>query len=142
MRVRLSETLTTQQFEKFFGVPPTHGGIGLAYIRAVAKIAPSINHLLGRTAADSQLQSTDSDEICSPGILRHGVRVFISHVDHCGADLNPSGLCTDRGEQWERRCELPRKVMDAEVGSVHSQALGLHGKDDGLQERIRCRLSL
>jgi hypothetical protein len=32
--------------------------------------------------------------------------------------------------------------MDAEVSSIHSQAFGLHGKIDGLQERIGCRLSL
>jgi hypothetical protein len=38
--------------------------------------------------------------------------------------------------------ELPREVMDTEVGSVHSQALGLHGEVNGLQERIGCRLSL
>jgi hypothetical protein len=30
--------------------------------------------------------------------------------------------------------------MDAEVGSVHSQALGLYGEIDGLQEGINRRL--
>jgi hypothetical protein len=35
---------------------------------------------------------------------------------------------------------LLREVMNAEVGSVHSQSLGLHGKINGLQERVGCRL--
>src|SRR6476646_2764830 len=102
MWVRLSEALAAQQLEKFFGVPPAHAGIVLAFNRAVAKIAPPIDYLLGRTAADSQLQAPAGDEIRSAGILRHIVRILIPHVNHCGANFNVSGLGTDRGKQWER----------------------------------------
>jgi hypothetical protein len=35
---------------------------------------------------------------------------------------------------------LPREVMNAKVRSVHSQALGLDGEVNGLQQRISRRL--
>jgi hypothetical protein len=35
---------------------------------------------------------------------------------------------------------LLREVMNTKVGSVHSQALGLHGEVNGLQERVARRL--
>jgi hypothetical protein len=56
---------------------------------------------------------------------------------------NEGGCCcfsTNRREQRKRWCELPREVMDAEVGPVHPQALGLYGEIDGLQEGINRRL--
>ena len=106
----------------------------------VAKIAPSIDHLLGRTAADSQLQAPASDEIRSASVLRHVVRVLIAHVDDGGADFNLSRLGADRREQRKWRCQLPREMMNTEVGSVHSQALGLDGEVNGLQERVSRRL--
>src|ERR1700685_1643909 len=105
----------------------------------MAKIAPPIDHLLGRTATDTQLQPPAGDEIRSAGILRHVVRVFISHVDDRGANFNLSCLSTNRREQWKRRCQLPREMMNTEVGSVHSQALGLYSEVNGLQERVRRR---
>ena len=55
--VRLREALAAQQLKKFFGMPPAHICIVLAFCRAIAKIAPTIDDLLGGTAADSQLQS-------------------------------------------------------------------------------------
>jgi hypothetical protein len=74
----------------------------LAFNRAVAKIAPPIDYLFGRTAADSQLQAPSCDEIRSASILRHVIRVLIPHVNHCGANFDASRLSTDRGEQRER----------------------------------------
>jgi hypothetical protein len=35
---------------------------------------------------------------------------------------------------------LLREVMNPEVGSVHSKALGLYGEVNGLQERVGRRL--
>ena len=70
------------------------------------------------------------------------MRVLIPHVDHCGANFNLLRLSTDGREQRKWRCQLSREVMNAEVGSVHPQALGLHSEIDGLQERIGCRLRL
>ena len=100
--IRLSEALAAQQFEKLFGAPTAHVCVILAFDRTVAKITPTVDHLLGGTAADSQLQSAARDEIRSTGILRHVMRVLIPHVDHYGAYLNPSRFGTDRREQWER----------------------------------------
>jgi hypothetical protein len=45
--------LLTQQLKKFFGMAPAHICVVLAFIRAVDKIAPTIDDLLGGTAADS-----------------------------------------------------------------------------------------
>ena len=59
-----------------------------------------------------------------------------------GANFNPSRLGSNRGKQWERRRQLPRKVMNTIVGAVHSQALGLYGEINGLEQRVRRRLGL
>ena len=123
-------------------MPSSHPLIILAFQWLIAKITPTIDHLLWRTATDTQLQTSAGDQVRSAGILRHVVRIFIAHVDHRGADLNPLRLGADRREQWERRCQLPRKVMDTKVGSIHSQTLGLHSEVNRLQERICCRPSL
>jgi hypothetical protein len=61
--VRLSEALAAQQLKKFFGMPPAHICIVLAFNWAVAKVAPTTDDLLGGTAADSQLQSTAGAQI-------------------------------------------------------------------------------
>jgi hypothetical protein len=92
------------------------------------KIAPAINDLFGGTAAYSQLQAAASDEIRSPSVLGHVMRIFIPHVDYGGSDFNSSRPGADRSKQWERGCQLLREVMNAEVGPVHSQALSFHGE--------------
>ena len=83
-------------------MPPAHVCVVLALGRAVAKIAPAIDHLLGRAAADSQLQPSAGDEIGRAGVLRHIERVLIPHVDDCRADLDAAGLRADGRQQWER----------------------------------------
>jgi len=83
-------------------MPPAHFCIVLAFNRAEAKMAPTIDDLLGGTAADTQLQAPAGDEIRSASILRHIVGVLIPHVDHCGANFNSSRLSTHRSKQWER----------------------------------------
>src|ERR1700686_5843624 len=96
--VRLSEALAAQQLKEFFGMPPAHICIVLTFNRAVAKIAPTIDDLLGGTAADSQLQSAARDEIRSPSVLRHVMRILIPHVNHCGANFNLSRFSSNRCE--------------------------------------------
>ncbi len=68
------------------------------------------------------------------------MRILIPHVDHCGANFNLPSFGANRREQWKRGCQLLREVMNPEVGSVHSQALGLDGEVNRLQERVRRRL--
>ena len=68
------------------------------------------------------------------------MRILIPHVDHCCANFNASRFSTNCREQWKRGRQLLRKVMDTKVGSVHSEALGLHGQVNGLQERVGRRL--
>jgi hypothetical protein len=52
------------------------------------------------------------------------MRVFIPHVNHRCADFNASRFGASGREQWERGRQLPRKMMNAKVRSVRSQALG------------------
>ena len=119
-------------------MPPAHARIVLAVDREVAKIAPPFDYLLGRTAADSQLQSPASDQIRSASVFRHGMRVLIPHVDHCGAKFNLVRPGTDCSEQREGGCQLLREVMNAEVSPIYSQALSLNREINGLQQRVGC----
>jgi len=98
----LSEALAAQELEKLFAMAPAHVGITLACSQLEAKITPAIDYLLGRTAADSQLQPTAGDQIRSPGVLRHVMRIFITHVDHCSANFNPLRFGASRREQRKR----------------------------------------
>ncbi|HWB49223.1 MAG TPA: hypothetical protein VG651_08940 [Stellaceae bacterium] len=61
--VRLGEALAFQQPAEHFGVPASHVGIGLAFRRTVAEVAPTADNLLGRTSADAELEATARDEI-------------------------------------------------------------------------------
>ncbi len=61
-----------------------------------------VDHLFTRTAADSRLQASVSDEVRGAHILRHIMRILVPHVDLCGANFNSSRLRTDRRKQWER----------------------------------------
>ena len=72
-------------------------------------------------------------------ILGHVVRILIPHINHCGADFNFSRLGADRGQKREWRSQLPRKMMNAKIRSVQSQALSLHGEVNGLQKRVSRR---
>jgi hypothetical protein len=52
--------------KKFFGMPPAHIWIVFAFNPAVAEIMPTIDDLLGGTAADSQLQSPPEIRSAAP----------------------------------------------------------------------------
>ena len=68
---------------------PRHVGIGHPLRRRIAEVAPAIDHLLGRAAADAELQAAAGDEIGGAGVLRHVQRVLVAHVDDRRADLDP-----------------------------------------------------
>ena len=141
-RVGLGEALAAQQVEEDLRMAPAHVGVALALGRAIAEIAPPIDHLLGRAAADAKLQTSAGDEIGGARVLGHVERVLVAHVDDRRADLDAAGLGADGRQQRERRSELAGEVMDAEIGPVRAQLLGGDGQIDGLQERVGCRARL
>ena len=122
LRIGLGEALAAQQFEEDLRVAPAHVGVGLPSGRRVAEIAPAVDHLLGRAAADAELQPAAGDEIGGARVLGHVERVFVAHVDDRGADLDALGLGADSREQRERRAKLAGEVMDAEIGAVRRRA--------------------
>ena len=113
-----------------------HVGVGLALGRDVAEVAPAVDDLLGRAAADAQLQPAAGDEVRGAGVLGHVQRVLVAHVDDGRADLDALGARANCGEQREGRGELAREVVDAEVGAVGAQLLGRHGQLDRLDQRV------
>ena len=110
----------------------------------IAEIAPAVDHLLGRAAADAELQPAAGDEIGRAGVLRHVERVLVAHVDDGRADLDAAGPRADGRQQRERRGELAGEMVDAEIGAVRAQLLGGDGEVDRLQQRVgrRARLRL
>ena len=115
-----------------------HVRIGLPLGGCVAEVAPSIDDLLRRTAADPQLQPAASDRVRRARILGHVERVFITHIDDRCADLD--FLCTraDGCEERKWGAELAREVMHAEVGAVGAQFFGRYSEIDRLEQRIAC----
>ena len=116
----------------------------IALRRRVAEVAPAVDHLLGRAAADAELQAPAGDEVGGARVLRHVQRVLVAHVDDRGADLDALGLRAAGREQRERRAELAGEVMHAEIGPVRAELLGRDGELDRLQQRVgrRARLRL
>ena len=121
-----------------------HVGIGHPLGRGVTEVAPSVDHLLGRAAADAQLQASAGDEVGRTSVLRHVQRVLVPHVDDRGADLDPLGLRADSRQQRKGRAELAGEVMHTEVSPVRAELLGGDGQVDRLQQRVgrRSRLRL
>ena len=140
----LAKPLPTQHLEEDLGVAPRHVGVGHALRRHVAEVAKAVDHLLGRAAADAELQAAAGDEVGGAGVLRHVQRVLVAHVDDRGADLDALGPRAAGREQRERRAELAGEVMHAEIGAVGAELLGGDGELDRLQQRVgrRARLRL
>ncbi len=136
-RVRLRETFAAQNLEQRprCGLP-RHVGVALAVGRRVAEVAPAVDHLLGRAPADPELQPAAGDQIGRPGVLGHVQRVLVAHVDDGGADLDPLSPRADGRQQRERRGELAREMVDAEVRAVGAQLLRRDRELDRLQQRI------
>ena len=118
-----------------------HVGIALALGRLVAEVAPAIDHLLGRAAADAELKSAARDEIRRAGVLRHVEGVFVAHVDDAGADLDPPGARADGRQQRKRRGQLLREMVDAEIGAVRAKLLRRNRKVDRLEQHVARRAS-
>ena len=134
--------MPAQRFEKNLGVRARHVGVGLAVRRHVAEIAPAIDHLLGRTARNAELQPAAGDEVGSAGVLRHVKRVLVAHVDDRGAELDFLGARAASRQQRKGRTKLPGEMMDAKIGAVGAQFLGRDCELDGLNERVGGRAHL
>src|SRR3981081_4348863 len=117
-RVWLCEALTFQDLQEYEGVTACHVAIALAVSRRVPELTPAIDHLLRRAAADSQLKSFARNQVCRARVLRHIKRVLVAHIDHSRADLDRPRPRTNRRKQRERRTELARKMVNAEVRAV------------------------
>ena len=128
--IRLCETVAAQDVEQHLRVLAGHVGIALALGRRIAEIAPAIDHLLRRAAADAKLQAPAGNEVGGPGILGHIERVLVAHVDDGRADLDPARLRAGRGQQRKRRAELTGEMVDAEIGAVRTKLFRRHRKID------------
>ena len=140
--VGLGEARAGQRLEEDLGVLTGHVGVGLAVGRHEAEVPEAIDDLLGRSAADPQLQTTTRDEVGGTGIFDHVERVLVAHVDDCRPDLDALGASTDRRQERERRRKLLGEVVDAEVRTVGTQVLDRLGEFDRLDERVRARPDL
>src|SRR5262249_20626273 len=105
----------------------------------VAEVTPPVDDLFWRAAADPELEPPVGDQIGRAGVLGHVERVFVPHVDDSGPDLNAACLGADRCEQWERRRELPSKMVDEKVGPVRAELLRRYGQLNRLLEDIARR---
>ena len=135
-RARLREARAGQDLEEDVGVLAGHVGVGLAFGRLIAEVAEAVDDLLGRAAADPELEATTRDKVGGASVLGHVQRVLVAHVDDRRADLDPLRPCADRREQRERRGQLLREVMDAEVRAVGAEILDRFGELDRLDERV------
>ena len=113
-----------------------HVGVGLAVGRHVAEVAEAIDDLLGRSAADAELQTTARDEVGGTGIFDHVERVLVAHVDDGRPDLDALGTSADGRQERKWRRELLGEVVDAEVGTVGPQVFDRLGELDRLDERV------
>jgi hypothetical protein len=139
LRIWLREALATQEVEEDLRVTPSHIGVALTLSRLITEIAPTIDHLLGRSPADTELKASARDQIGCARVLSYVERVLVAHIDHRRADFDAADLRTDGRQQRKWRGKLACEVMDSEIGSVRAQFLGGNGQVDGLQERVRGR---
>ena len=102
----------------------SHVSVRLAFLRLVAEVSPAVDHLLRRAAADPELEPAAGDEVGRARVLGHVERVLVAHVDDRGADLDPAGARAHGGQQRERRAQLPREVVHAEVRAVGAKLFG------------------
>ena len=65
-----------------------------------------------------ELQPAAGDDVRGAGILGHVHRVFVAHVDDGCPDLDLLRARADGGEERERRAELAREMVHAEVRAV------------------------
>src|SRR5258706_20710 len=88
------------------------------------------------------VQQLTRDDVRGTGIFGHVHRVFVAHVDDGGPDLDRLRARADGGEERERRAELAREVVYAEVRAIEAQLFSGYGELDRLQKDIRRRAGL
>src|SRR3954471_12152966 len=103
---------------------PRHVRVALAGGRRVAEVAPAVDHLFGRAAADPELQTAARNDVRRAGVLGHVERILVTHVDHGRADLNPLRARSEGGKKRKGGAELAGEVMYAEVGAVGTEFFG------------------
>src|SRR4029079_10789493 len=109
---------------------------GLAFLRCVTEVAPAVDDLLRRAAADAELEPAAGDQVRGARVLGHVERVLLALVDHGGADLDFRRTRADGRKQRERRAELTREVMHAEIRSVAADLLARDAELDRLAQRV------
>src|SRR5687768_7118224 len=99
-------------------MPAAHVSISFTSRGFIAEVTPSINHLLWRTSAYSQLQSATGNQISCTRVFHHVEWIFITHINHRSTNLNLVCLGTDGRQQREWRRQLCSKMMHPEVCTV------------------------
>src|SRR3954469_18723857 len=103
---------------------PRHVRVALAGGRRVAEVAPAVDHLFGRAAADPELQAAARNDVRRARVLRHVERILVPHVDDGSTDLDCLRARADGGKERKRRAELACEMMNAEVGTVSAEFFG------------------
>jgi hypothetical protein len=106
----LREPLALQHLEENLRVTPRHVGVGLAFLRRVTEVAPTLDHLLRRPAADAELKPAARDQVGGARVFGHVQRVLVAHVDDDRADLD---LRAPTAATEERRAELTEMAQGA-----------------------------
>jgi len=142
-RVRFGEAGPGQDLEEDLGVLTGQFRADWVVLGGlVAEVAESIDDLLGRPAADPELEAPTGNEVGGAGIFGHVERVLVAHVDDGGADLDALRPRADGRQQRERRPELLGKVVDTEVGAVRAEVFDGLGELDRLDQRVGARSNL
>src|SRR4051794_5937895 len=84
-------------------------------------MAPTIDDLFRRATAQPELEPSGADQVGGARLLGHVERVFVAHVDHRGAELDPARPGAHRREQRKGGGELASEMMDATIGAVRAK---------------------
>src|SRR4051794_26142320 len=135
-RIGPGESFSFQQLEKDLGMTTAKVRVGSAFRRRVAEMTPAVDDLLGRAAADPELEAAVADQVGPPRVLDHVEWILVPHVDDGRADLDTARPRADRREKRKGRRELLGKVMDAKVCAVRPKLLCRHSQLDRLLQNI------
>ena len=122
----------------------------IALGRRVAEIATAVDHLLGRAAADAELQPPAGDQVGGARVLHHVERVLVAHVDDRGAELDASwsarrrppaagrasragGRSDARGSRPRRRRAPRRRPRARSIAAGHRRAERVCDCGEGVQ---------
>src|SRR5215469_3843170 len=122
-RIGPGESSPFQKLEKNLGMTPAQVCIRSAFRWRVAEVTPPFDDLLGRTAADPELEPAVADQVGGASVFDHVERILITHVDDGRSDLDAFRPGSDGREQREGRPELLGKVMNAKVCAIRTELL-------------------